>query len=150
MCLADSRSFPGALDTLAGGGCDVTRTVFETAVSETHEEAGLAAAFVRAHLRPCSVVSLDQSDQPSINYCFDLQLRPEQMPTPLDGEVESFQLFSAHELLDAVHAGAFTPDAALAVVDFAIRHALVNPQNEPRYASLCCAMCDQSVIPAGL
>lgn len=146
-----SRAYcPGALDTFAGGGHDITRTAFETAVQETHEEAGLAITFARTHLVPRGVVSLDDRDQPSINFCYDMPLRLDQTPRPVDGEVERFELTEAHQLLDALHAGRFMPDAALVVIDFAIRHGIINAENEPHYASLCCAVRDPSVIPAGL
>ena len=118
-------------------------------VSRSVQHAG-SASQLALRSAASGVISLDQADQPSINYCFDLRLRSDQLPTPLDGEVESFELLSVHELLDKVHAGSFTPDAALAVIDFAIRHSLVNAANEPRYASLCCAIRDHSVIPAGI
>ena len=55
-----------------------------------------------------------------------------------------------HQLLDALHARRFTPDTALVVIDFAIRHGIIKADNEPHYASLWCAIRDPAVIPAGL
>jgi hypothetical protein len=74
-------------------------------------------------------------------YVFDLALPPGRVPQNQDGEVHEHRLMPVDEALRRAAGGEMTTDAALATLDFALRHELL-PADEaaalaPRLASLC-------------
>ena len=60
-------------------------------------------------------------------HVFDLALPAHVVPRNLDGEVAEHRLMPVAEALARAAAGELTTDAALATLDFAVRHGLVEP-----------------------
>lgn len=71
---------------------------------------------------------------PETEFLYDIALPPTFTPTPQDGEVESFHLWDMPTIRGKLHE--FTPESALVVVDFMIRHGLVTAESERDYVEV--------------
>jgi len=126
---------PGMLDNLVGGGVPAGQSPRETLVRESFEEAGLRPAQVRS-ATAASVLRLGrdipEGFQQEWLHSYDLELPPGLEPRNQDGEVATFTLMAAQEVVRLVrHTGEMTVDAALVTIDFLLRHGLLN---EPEIA----------------
>jgi 8-oxo-dGTP pyrophosphatase MutT (NUDIX family) len=121
---------PGLLDNLVGGGVPHGQTPFEALVREGWEEAGLEPALMRA-ATPQAVLSIERDIpegwQREHLYVHDLALPPTRQPRNQDGEVAELHCLSLQQALAEAAAGTMTVDAALATLDFGLRHAALPP-----------------------
>jgi 8-oxo-dGTP pyrophosphatase MutT (NUDIX family) len=109
-------------------------------IKECQEEAGMLP-ILSSQCVPAGYISyaMDDANRGLIletDYTFDLQLPLDFIPHPADGEVAGFQLLEMDAVLALVRQRKFTPEAALVIVDFAIRHGIINSENEPNYLEL--------------
>jgi 8-oxo-dGTP pyrophosphatase MutT (NUDIX family) len=121
---------PGLLDNLIGGGVPQGQSPAACVLREGWEEAGLSAAQM-AGLRPGRRIALLrnvaeglQREQLSV---YDLALPAGLQPRNQDGEVQAITLLPVDRALACAADGEMTVDAALATLDFALRHALLPP-----------------------
>jgi 8-oxo-dGTP pyrophosphatase MutT (NUDIX family) len=121
---------PGLLDNLVGGGVPHGQTPFEALVREGWEEAGLPAAHMRT-ARPHSVLEvardIAEGWQHEHLHVFDLEVPAGLVPCNQDGEVGALHCLPVAEALAHAATGEMTVDAALATLDFALRHDLLAP-----------------------
>ena len=121
---------PGRLDNLIGGGVPAGQSPREAVVREGWEEAGLAPRQM-AGLATGGLVDLEcdipEGRQHERLHVFDLALPAGLVPRNIDGEVAEHRLMPVAEALARAAAGELTTDAALATLDFAVRHGLVEP-----------------------
>jgi len=119
---------PGRLDNLVGGGVPLGQTPREAVLREGWEEAGLAPAQMQG-LRAGGLIELacdvPEGRQLEWLHVFDLCLPADFRPRNTDGEVEEHLLMPVAEALARAAAGEQTTDAALATLDFALRHDLL-------------------------
>ncbi len=123
---------PDKLDNLVGGGIASGETIDRAAVREGAEEAGLPAAFLHGHTAvDCclSQRSVARGLHREYLHIFDLWLPEDFQPQNQDGEVASFTLMSAHELVEAALVGRFMNDAMLATLNALWRHGYVRPDH---------------------
>ena len=122
---------PGRLDNLIGGGVPAGQSPREAVIREGWEEAGLEPAQM-AGLVTGGLVDLEcdvpEGRQHERLHVFDLALAPDVVPRNVDGEVAEHRLMTVAEALARAAAGELTTDAALATLDFAVRHRLVEPK----------------------
>jgi len=127
---ASKSTDPGRLDNLIGGGVPFGQSPREAVVREGWEEAGLAPAQM-AGLVEGGRVDLDcdvpEGRQHERLHVFDLRLPAGLVPRNVDGEVDEHRLMPVAEALARAATGELTTDAALATLDFALRHRLVEP-----------------------
>ena len=118
---------PGAFDNLVGGGVPHGQTPFETLVREGWEEAGLTPDVMR-RATPGRVIQLERDIPEGLQFewihAFDLPLHADEVPANQDGEVHAFTLHPAADALAIAAGTGMTADAALVVLDFALRHRL--------------------------
>lgn len=119
---------PGLLDNLIGGGVPQGQSPAACVLREGWEEAGLTPAQM-AGLRPGRRIALLrdvaeglQREQLSV---YDLALPAGLQPHNQDGEVQAITRMPVAEALACAADGAMTVDAALATLDFALRHGLL-------------------------
>ncbi len=126
---------PGRLDNLIGGGVPAGQSPREAVVREGWEEAGLAPRQM-AGLATGGLVDLEcdipEGRQHERLHVFDLALPAGLVPRNIDGEVAEHRLMPVAEALARAAAGELTTDAALATLDFAVRHGLVEPAPDSR------------------
>ncbi|SCV99326.1 LAFE_0A00694g1_1 [Lachancea fermentati] len=141
-------TWPGMLDNIIAGGLGYPHGVYETVLKESMEEANLSKEIIEKSIKPVGVVSyfyFQNPDKllkfdtesslitPEVEYLYDLELGPDIIPQPNDGEVESFQLLSLQETVTALKNGEFKPNCALITVEFLMRQGYITPENEPNY-----------------
>ena len=69
-------------------------------------------------------------------FCYDLELPLDFVPTPDDGEVESFERYEISKVIDIMATTEdFKPNCCLVIIDFCVRHGFITP-DEPGYAKL--------------
>lgn len=119
---------PGLLDNLIGGGVPHGQTPAETLLREGWEEAGLLPHQM-SELRAGHVLrvarDIPEGFQLEELSVFDLALPAGLVPSNQDGEVAALSLMSTAEALAHAATEAMTVDASLAMLDFALRHALL-------------------------
>ena len=104
-------------------------------------------ATLREAIRPAGGVCYTGYDETGwalkrdVLYCFDLRCPDDFVPTPVDGEVESFQLVPMAELkrlLMREYRGqaVFKPNVAVVLIDFLMRHGFVSPDDDGYLALL--------------
>ena len=71
-----------------------------------------------------SYAYLDENDniRRDALFCFDLELPPDFIPRPQDGEVERFDLREVDWVLERLCNGHYKPNCNLVLVDFFIRY----------------------------
>ncbi|KAK4534591.1 hypothetical protein CDCA_CDCA02G0616 [Cyanidium caldarium] len=133
-------TYPGRLDQLAAGAVPAgTPSLAANVARELQEEASYADA---AAARPCSCVRYRYETRKGLCtetlFVYDLQLPEHWTPHVLDGEVSEFYAVPASEALASLTdtPGCWKPNSALVMLDFLMRHGVVNGDNEPDYAEI--------------
>ena len=123
---------PGRLDNLIGGGVPAGQSPREAVIREGWEEAGLEPRQMTG-LATGGLIDLEcdipEGRQHERLHVFDLALPAGLVPRNVDGEVAEHRLMPVAEALARAAAGELTTDAALATLDFAVRHGLVEPES---------------------
>ena len=131
---------PGKLDSMIAGGQPASLSLLDNLRKEAAEEAGMPAD-IAAAARPVGTVSYMMDNAWGIRrdtlFCFDLELPASFVPRNTDGEIERFELIPAEELIEQVRRSQDAKfNVALVILDFALRHGLLDPEKEPDYESL--------------
>ena len=120
---------PGMLDNLIGGGVPDGQTPLQTLVREGFEEAGLTPTQMTA-ARPGRVIRLHRDIPEGLQFedlhSYDLPLSPGTTPHNQDGEVASFDCLPVKQALARAASADMTVDAALVMLEFALRHRLID------------------------
>lgn len=159
-------TWPGLRDHLVAGQISGGLGPTATVVKECGEEAGISEALA-ARAAPAGAVSYRGVDEAGrlkrdVLFVFDLELPFDFVPTPVDGEVEGFELWDLARVCQLVEATAdygannlkptvkglkpsaevegeaetpYKPNVALVVVDFLIRQGVLCP-DDPGYLPL--------------
>jgi 8-oxo-dGTP pyrophosphatase MutT (NUDIX family) len=130
---ADKKLDPGKLDNLVGGGVAAGHTPFETLVKEAAEEAALPEAVAKtARLQGQFCYNMERPEglRRDVLYVYDLLLPEDFEPSPVDGEVEHFELWPLARVFEAVRdTDAFKFNVNLVLIDLFIRFGLVEGDN---------------------
>ena len=137
-------TYPGLLDQLAAGAQPSDIGVLENARKECVEEASLPPRALDA-LRPAGCVSYSYPTRRGLSTktlaVFDVELPRDVSPQNGDGEVEEFVLMPIDEAVESLRTSLskWKPNAALVMLDFAMRHGFVAP-DDPGYFELAHAL----------
>ena len=120
---------PGKLDHLVAGGVPAGLSPDETLIKEAGEEAAIPPALA-ACARRVGLVAYTMDRPEGLRrdrlYCYDLELPVDFCPVAADGEVESFELWPARRVLEAVRDGEeFKFNVPLVLIDLFLRHGLI-------------------------
>lgn len=123
-------TWPGRLDNLVAGGQPIGLSLHDNLRKECGEEAGIPADLASRAV-PVSTITYVTADpnglKPDTLFCYDLELPPDFVPTPVDGEVERFFLLGIDEVKAIVRDSTrFKPNCSLVVLDFLLRHGLLD------------------------
>ncbi|MDD2863011.1 MAG: NUDIX domain-containing protein [Acidiphilium sp.] len=126
---ATKKLDPGKYDNIVGGGISAGMTPRETLLKEAAEEAAIPeATLARATEVSRIAYMMDRAEglRRDLLVCYDVELPESFIPTPADGEVESFQLRPAAEILDLLAADDLVKfNVNLVLIDFLLRHGLL-------------------------
>ena len=133
----DKRVAPNKLDHMVAGGLAHGYSVDETVVKEASEEADVPEALAR-QAKPVGALSyvteLEQGLRDDTLFLFDLELPRDFVPRNTDGELTGFELWDAAAVMARVReTDDFKFNVAPALIDFFLRHGLLDPDREPDY-----------------
>jgi len=135
----DRHIAPGKLDNMVAGGLPWHISLEKNLIKECAEEAGMDESLARQAVPTGTISYLAESDKgikPDTLYCYDIELPDDFTPVCTDGEVESFELMPVNKVMDIIHdTGEFKLNCNLVIIDFFIRHGLLDPDQEA-YAEL--------------
>ncbi|KAI0009935.1 NUDIX hydrolase domain-like protein [Xylariaceae sp. FL0662B] len=138
----------GMLDITVAGGVRAGATPFDTVVQEAHEEASFPGNFTRGRVRSRGVLTYISTTGgpgfpgekglvvPLMIFVYDMEVPPDIVPKPHDGEVKDFRCLSVEEVQRALLNGEFKDDAAAVMIDFLIRHGVVTADNERDFVEI--------------
>lgn len=131
---------PGKWDNMVAGGQPAGLTVAKNLLKEAMEEAGMPAD-IAATARPVSTVTYAMESSRGLKrdvlFCYDLDVPADFQPVNTDGEVERFELWPLEKVLTVVREeDTFKFNVPLTLIDFALRHGALTPDNEPDYEAL--------------
>lgn len=130
------QTYPGLLDNVAAGGLAAGFGIKQTLVKECEEEACIPAAIAK-NAHPVSTVSYTYYDEDGVfaesQFVFDLELPPDFKPKIGDNEVQDFYLLPIDKVKELLATDDFKPNCAMVVLDFLIRHSIIEPDTEPCY-----------------
>jgi 8-oxo-dGTP pyrophosphatase MutT (NUDIX family) len=131
---------PGKLDHLVAGGIPMGLTAFQTVIKEAEEEASLPAE-IAGRARPVGAITyrlaLPEGLRNDTLFVFDLELETGIAPASNDGEVEGFELWPIDRVIETVReTDDFKFNVNLVLIDFLIRHGMLDPDREPDYTAL--------------
>ncbi len=136
----DRQVAPGKFDHLVAGGIPMGYSAGETLLKEADEEASLAAEVARRAVAVGVVsyrLTLPEGLRNDTLFIYDLEMPPGIVPFNRDGEVERFELWPADRVIGELRAtDNFKFNVNLVLIDFLIRHGLLDPDSEPDYAKL--------------
>lgn len=131
---------PGKLDQIAAGGQPYGISLLDNVIKECEEEASIPRHLAQNAI-PVSATSYwyDLAPigmRPDVIFNYDLKLPADFTPQVNDNEVDSFTLYAMPELLERLAATQdFKFNSAVVIIDFAIRHGLINAEH-PDYLAL--------------
>lgn len=130
------QTYPGKLDNLVAGGLASGCSVKHTLVKECEEEACIPPSLAQT-ARPVGTISYtyedDQGVFPECQFLFDLELPSDYKPQIGDGEVHEFYFHPIEQVKELIVSEEFKPNCAMVVLDFLIRHSIIEPDSETYY-----------------
>ncbi|GLD98777.1 hypothetical protein PINS_up007495 [Pythium insidiosum] len=132
---SSKKHWPGRLDTVVGGGLPASTSALDNMVKESYEEAGFRAQWMRPRLVSAGSISylLDDANglQNNTMFVYDVELPVDVTPRNVDHEVEAFALWPMADVMQALseEPERFKPDICLVLLDFAVRHGVLTPDN---------------------
>ncbi|KAL3269213.1 hypothetical protein HHI36_008295 [Cryptolaemus montrouzieri] len=130
---ANKQTWPGYWDNMVGGGLSVGRGILETAYKESEEEASVSKDLAKNLVSAGSVSFFYESERglfPNTVFVFEIELPLDFTPVNTDGEVEEFELLPVGQVLDRICSNDFKTTSIPVVLDFLIRHGIINVENE--------------------
>ncbi len=130
---------PGKLDHIAAGGVPAGLTPWQTLVKEAGEEAAIPPDLVEA-AQPVAILSYAMDRPEGLRrdcvHCYDLMLPASFVPCPVDGEVESFELWPLSAVLErARDTDDFKFNVNLVLIDLGLRCRLLEGAEAQRLRS---------------
>jgi len=135
----DKALAPGKLDQIVAGGQPADLTLRRNLVKEAAEEADIPAGLAARAVGVSAVSYCTERAEGlrrDVEFIYDLELPRDFTPRNTDGEVGSFELWPIEEVAATVRdTDAFKFNCALVVIDFLIRHGLIEPDH-PEFVDL--------------
>ena len=133
---ATKSKYPGMLDHIVAGGQPAGISLMDNVIKECLEEAGIPESLATAGVSSAGAISYEtyseRSDTISRNilFCFDLHLPESFQPTPVDGEVQEFFLWSLKDVLESLdedYADPIKPNCYVVIIDWLVRCGHLSP-----------------------
>lgn len=136
----DKAVAPDKLDNMVAGGQPAGLSLRDNLLKEAAEEADVPAALA-AQAVPVGAITycFDNGTglKPDTMFCYDLAVPEDFVPVNTDGEMVGFSLWPVEEALAVVRDSEdFKFNVNLVILDFALRHGVLTPDDEPSYEAL--------------
>ncbi|CAB4004276.1 nudix hydrolase 24, chloroplastic-like [Paramuricea clavata] len=129
-------TYPGKLDQIAAGGIAAGDSIKYTLIKECQEEASIPESLAK-HAVSAGAVSYCFEDErgvfPEVEFVYDLKLPDDFQPCVGDGEVEEFYCWPIEKVKEKIVSGEFKPNCAIVILDFLIRHGIIQADTEPNF-----------------
>ena len=126
---ADKALDAGKLDHIVAGGVPAGMTAAETLVKEAAEEAAIPASLARRAVKQAEITyAMERPEglRRDVLHCYDLDLPEDFVPRAADGEVESFILWPAARVLEAIRkTDDFKFNVNLVLMDLFLRQEMI-------------------------
>lgn len=140
----DKRVAPGKLDHLVAGGLSHGYSVTETLIKEAGEEADIPESLARRAVPVGALTYIcEASDglRDDTLFLYDLEVPADFTPVNTDGELDRFDLVPVRSAMARVRdTDDFKFNVAAVMIDFFLRHGLIDPDKEPDYPEICAAL----------
>lgn len=137
---ADRMVCPDMWDNMVAGGQPAGLSLMGNIIKECGEEAGIPEDLARQAQSVGTVSYMMETDgglKPDVMFCYDLEVPKEFVPNNTDGEVASFHRMDVEEVADIVkNTFDFKFNCNLVIIDFLIRHGVLNPDEVVEYEEL--------------
>lgn len=135
----DLKVEPGKRDNMVAGGQPAGLSLMDNLVKECGEEARLGPALARS-AQPAGVISYAFDAPEGLRadtlFCYDLEMPAELKPQPAE-EITRFDLMPIGEALALIRdTDSFKFNVGLVILDFAMRHGLIDPEGEPDFEDI--------------
>jgi hypothetical protein len=135
----DKKVDPDKLDNIVAGGIGAGHGIEDTLLKEGQEEADLSPSLLEKAI-PVGAITYrranDVGTRDDVLFVYDLEMPPDVTPKNTDGEIVSFALRSAADVVDEVRrTDEYKFNVNLVIIDFALRHGLVSTR-DPEYLDL--------------
>lgn len=135
----DRAMAPGKLDQIVAGGQPVGLSLRRNLIKECGEEAAIPPALAAGAVGGGAISYCTERAEGlrrDVEFIYDLELPPDFVPVNTDGEVAAFELWPIEAVAETVErTDDFKFNCALVVIDFLIRHGLIEPDH-PEYETL--------------
>ncbi|KAF3932513.1 hypothetical protein ABW20_dc0100363 [Dactylellina cionopaga] len=133
-------SYPGQLDVTIVGKIVAGERPLVAVAREAFEEASIPESYTLQHARSLGVVRYQQKKDNAGKfgcmiqniYVYEMELSPDIIPTPFDGEVDNFKLVPMKEVRNLLETGKIMPLCAMSFIDNLIHNGDINDENEPQ------------------
>jgi 8-oxo-dGTP pyrophosphatase MutT (NUDIX family) len=136
---ANKKVSPDKLDNLVAGGIGYDHGLQATLIKEAAEEADLPPEIVTRALPVGAVayrMEVENGLRDDVLFVYDLDVPAAFTPRNTDGEIVAFTLMDAEDVVESVRLTEdFKFNVNLVIIDFALRHGLVTP-DDPDYLAL--------------
>ncbi|GEO81997.1 DUF4743 domain-containing protein [Pararhodospirillum oryzae] len=147
----DKAVAPGKLDNLVAGGQPAGLTLRENLLKECAEEADLPAGLALQAVAAGALTYCMETPaglRVDTLFIYDLELPASFTPRNTDGEIDEFMLWPLGRVLQTVRdTDLFKFNVSLVLIDYALRHGLIDPDAEPDYMALVAGM--RAPLPVG-
>jgi hypothetical protein len=135
----DKKVDPDKLDNIVAGGIGAGHGIEDTLLKEGQEEADLSPSLLATAV-PVGAITYrranDVGTRDDVLFVYDLEMPADVIPKNTDGEIVSFALRSAAEVVEEVRrTDEYKFNVNLVLIDFALRHGIVSPR-DPEYLDL--------------
>jgi isopentenyldiphosphate isomerase len=136
----DKPTYPGMLDNTVAGGQPIGISLVDNLIKECKEEASIPKSLAqRAHAVGAITYCVEATDglKPDVQFCFDLEMPDDFVPTNSDGEIEDFFLWPIAKVAEVVRdTREFKFNCNLVIIDFLMRQGVI-PPDHPDYVAIC-------------
>jgi 8-oxo-dGTP pyrophosphatase MutT (NUDIX family) len=131
--------YPGMLDHVVAGGQPAGLTLMENVIKECEEEAGIPPRITKPNVYPTGVISYEtwepKKDKISrvVLFNYDLVLPKDFVPTPVDGEVEEFFVWTIDQIKESMardYPDPVKPNCYLVIIDYLLRLGHISPETK--------------------
>ena len=129
-------TYPGKLDQIAAGGIAAGDSIKHTLIKECQEEASIPESLAKHAVSVGAVSYCFENERgifPEVEFVYDLKLPGDFRPCASDGEVEEFYCWPIEKVKEKIVSGEFKTNCAIVILDFLIRHGVVQADTEPNF-----------------
>ncbi|KAF5984579.1 thiamine pyrophosphokinase [Fusarium bulbicola] len=147
-------TYAGMLDNAVGGAVQNGETPFTSLMREAEEELGIvASAAVSGGTVSWFNVKGENSGlhpglvEPGVQYVYDLEVGSNVTLSPAESGIEWLRLLSIDEAKVSILQHEFKPSCACVMIDFFVRHGIINVDHERDFAEIVSRLHRQLLLP---